>query len=198
MAREKQDNESLSLAIRKSHRTVSGLALLAVSSYIAWFWLVRKQGLSDQPEVWGQFGDYIGGLLNPLVAYAAFYWLTRSVSLQKQELAETRAALEETSASQERQASSAHTSVRVAALSSLISSIMGEVQIHRQHIQFILDQAMTHPAGAASKLDGTRLSSREIPDYLRDLNERINQRMTDRFGYEEELKQVLESSRGAI
>jgi hypothetical protein len=198
MASEDQDQQSLSAGIRKSHRVISGLALLAVASYMVWFWLVRKQGLSDKPEVWGQFGDYVGGLLNPLVAYAAFYWLTRSVSLQKQELAETRTALEETSASQERQARSAQISLRVAALSSLINSIMGEVQIHRQHIQFILDQAAAHPAGAASKPDGTRMGPREILEYLRDLNERIMLRMTDRFEYEEELKQLLEASRREI
>lgn len=194
MAREKEDYESLSAGIRQSHMIVSGLALLAVSTYVIWFWLARDYVLSEKAEAWGQFGDYVGGLLNPLVAYAAFYWLTRSVSLQKQELAEARAALEETSASQERQANSVQTSVKVAALSSLINSIIGEVQIHRQHIQFILDQANTHHAGAASKIDGTRLSASEIPDYLRELNERITQRMKDRFEYEEELKQHLAAS----
>lgn len=198
MARENRDVELLSLGIQKSHRIVSGLAILAVSSYVIWFWVVRDQVLSDQPDVWAQFGDFVGGLLNPLVAYAAFYWLTRSVSLQKQELAETRAALEETSASQERQACSAQTSVRVAALSSLINSIMGEVQIHRMHIQFILDQAAGHPTGAASKLDGARLSAREIPEYLRELNERITQRMAHRFDHEEELRRLLEDARRAV
>ena len=121
--------------------------------------------------------------------------VTRSVSLQKQELAETRAALEKSSASQERQAESAQTSLRIAALSSLINSIMGEVQIHRQHIQFVLDQAATHPAGASRKIDGTPMEPREIPAYLHDLNERITLRMTDRFAYEEELKRLLEESR---
>jgi hypothetical protein len=198
MIREKEDYESLSAGIRKSHTIVSGLALLAVLIYVIWFWLARDYVLSNGTEAWGQFGDYMGGLLNPLVAYAAFYWLTRSVSFQKQELAETRAALEETSASQERQANSVQTSVRVAALSSLINSIMGEVQIHRQHIQFVLDQANSNHVGAASKIDGTRLSASEIPYYLRELNDRITQRMTDRFEYEEELKQLLAASRGAI
>jgi len=195
MATENSEGKSLSVGIRRSHRVVTGLSLLVVASYIAWFWLARGQILSENPDAWGQFGDYVGGLLNPLVAYAAFYWLTRSVSLQKQELAETRAALEESSASQERQAEAAQSSLRIAALSSLINSIMGEVQIHRQHIQFVLDQAATHHAGASRKIDGTPLGPHEIPAYLNVLNERITRRMSDRFDYEEELKQLLEASR---
>ena len=75
MAAENSEDQSLSIGIRRSHRVVTGLALLAVASYIAWFWHARGQILSEKPEAWGQFGDYVGGLLNPLVAYAAFYWL---------------------------------------------------------------------------------------------------------------------------
>lgn len=198
MTRDKDDIETLTLGIRNSHRVVNMIALAVVASYVVWFFLVRHQELSLQPEVWGQFGDYIGGLLNPLVAYFAFYWLTRSVSLQKRELAETRVALEESSASQERQARAAHTSFRVAALSSLINSIMGEVQLQRMQIQFILDQAANSPAGAARKMDGSLITARQIPVYLEELNQIISQRMTDRFDHEQELKRLLEENRNPI
>ncbi|HVI25367.1 MAG TPA: hypothetical protein VM576_04130 [Xanthomonadaceae bacterium] len=192
MATDGKAADSFSLSIRRSRLLVVIFAMLVVSAYVLWFWLVKREGLSSDPEIWGQFGDYLGGLLNPLVAFAAFYWLTRSVALQKQELAETRAALEATSESQERQATSAQTSVKVAALSALINSIMGEVQIHRMHIQFVLDQAANHHAGTARKVDGTPLSAREIPGYLNEINERITQRMTLRSNYEEQLNRLLE------
>lgn len=194
----KEDIDSLTSGIRSAHRVVNAFALVVVASYVVWFFLVKRLSLSQQPEAWGQFGDYVGGLLNPLVAYFAFYWLTRSVFLQKQELAETRAALEESSASQERQARSAHISLRVAALSSLINSIMGEVQVQRLQIQFILDQSANHPGGAASRMDGTRVSAREIPSYLEELNADISRRMTERFEYEDELKRLLQENRDAI
>ena len=198
MPRDKSDLENLAIDVRSSHRIVNAVAIAVVASYVVWFWMFNRYGPSHDSQTWAHFGDYIGGLLGPLVAYFAFYWLTRSVSLQKQELADTRAALQDSSASQERQANSAQVSVRVAALSALINSIMGEVQIQRMQIQFILDQAASHPTGAASTLHGGRLSAREIPDYLRDLNQTIADRMNQRFDYEEELKQLLQESRRAI
>ncbi|WP_288400161.1 putative phage abortive infection protein [uncultured Acinetobacter sp.] len=42
---------------------------------------------------WGTFGDFIGGILNPIFALFAFYWLTYSVRLQIKELKDTRTEL---------------------------------------------------------------------------------------------------------
>jgi hypothetical protein len=190
VANESDSQESLTKSIARSHKFVHSAVLLALGAYMVWFWLVNGRSIADQPETWGQFGDYVGGVLNPLVAYFAFYWLTRSVSLQKKELEETRQALEESSKSQERQANSANSSARIAALSALINSIMGEVQIQRLQIQFLLDQASEHPAGAARKLDGTVVSAKELPEFLAVLNQRISDRMTERYAYEEELRKV--------
>lgn len=80
-----------------------GIAIVAValvSAYAGYFFGVLKQPLAENADKWGAFGDFIGGLLNPLVAFAAFYWLTQSVKLQKQELSETRKALEEAAQAQ--------------------------------------------------------------------------------------------------
>lgn len=189
----KDSPETLAKAINRSYKFVNASVVLAIGTYLFWFWLSKDRGISGNPDAWGQFGDYLGGVLNPLVAYFAFYWLTKSVSLQKEELAETRKALEDSSKSQEIQANAAQKSVRVAALSSLVNSIMGEIQVQRLQIQFLLDQAEKHHAGAARALDGTLIGPRELPEYLRDLNERISLRMTERLSYEEELKQLLQS-----
>ncbi|MDR0215924.1 MAG: hypothetical protein LBJ15_18275 [Comamonas sp.] len=78
-------------------------------------------------EKWGQFGDFIGGIMNPLVAFAAFYWLTQSVKLQKQELAETRKALEESAKAQTAQVTNGKASVRLAALSALANSLQSDI-----------------------------------------------------------------------
>lgn len=59
-------------------------ALLVV--YIATF----KSFPPGQPDAWGQFGDYMGGLLNPLISALALVFFARSYSLQKKELSETR------------------------------------------------------------------------------------------------------------
>lgn len=53
---------------------------------------------------WGTFGDFIGGILNPIFALFAFYWLTYSVRLQIKELKDTRTELAKASVAQEKSA----------------------------------------------------------------------------------------------
>lgn len=50
--------------------------------------------ISDKNEVWGTFGDYVGGILNPVIAAFAFYLITKTYELQKIELEESRKLLE--------------------------------------------------------------------------------------------------------
>lgn len=57
------------------------------------WWGVQDSELASSPTLWGAFGDYFGGLLNPVVALAALALLAYSISLQKAELKEARDAL---------------------------------------------------------------------------------------------------------
>jgi hypothetical protein len=82
-----------------------------------------KLPISTSQEHWGQFGDYVGGLLNPICAFMAFIWIVRSYSLQKTELAETRRALEESLDAQREQARLALLSARTQSLSIRLSAI---------------------------------------------------------------------------
>lgn len=52
---------------------------------------------------WGTFGDFFGGILNPIIASFALYWLITSVNLQIQELKKTNEALEKTVETAEKQ-----------------------------------------------------------------------------------------------
>lgn len=40
--------------------------------------------LSEKSEVWGQFGDYVGGVLNPILTFITIYLLINSLSLQRE------------------------------------------------------------------------------------------------------------------
>ena len=42
--------------------------------------------LSAQHELWGQFGDYVGGLLNPIFGFLALIGLLLTIALQSREL----------------------------------------------------------------------------------------------------------------
>lgn len=43
-----------------------------------------KGVLSQKTEVWGQFGDYVGGVVNPILTFITIYLLIRSIGLQRE------------------------------------------------------------------------------------------------------------------
>lgn len=68
--------------------------------------------MSDKNEVLGTFGDYVGGILNPVIAAFAFYLIAKTYELQKVELEESRKLLEISTRAQNAQ-------VKLAALTTL-------------------------------------------------------------------------------
>ncbi len=74
-----------------------GLVLLAISAFVilalAYLLTFRTSYLSTNPDSWGQFGDYIGGLLNPLISGCTLFVAINVWRLQKDELAATRQTL---------------------------------------------------------------------------------------------------------
>lgn len=79
------------------------LAVLATVGVVAWtaavltymFWF-RDQSISNSAEQWGQFGDYLGGVVNPLIGLATVVLLALSISTQREELQETKKELKAT------------------------------------------------------------------------------------------------------
>lgn len=62
---------------------VAALAILIiVLAYLAKFFPIFGTQLSEDTAVWGQFGDYIGGTLNPILSFLSVVLLIKSVSLQ--------------------------------------------------------------------------------------------------------------------
>jgi hypothetical protein len=45
--------------------------------------------LAEKQDVWGQFGDYVGGILNPLFSLTALFALLYTIKLQSKELHES-------------------------------------------------------------------------------------------------------------
>lgn len=71
---------------------LSALAIAGVFGTYAYFhqgWAVEPN-----PESWGQFGDYFGGILNPIFSFAAFAGLLYTIILQSRELHTAREANE--------------------------------------------------------------------------------------------------------
>jgi hypothetical protein len=66
-------------------------AVLLVAMYALAF---KSVPWNERPDAWGQFGDYIGGLLNPLVSLFTLMVAVAVWRLQKKELEETRKVLQ--------------------------------------------------------------------------------------------------------
>ena len=66
---------------------------LGVAALALWKYWVNFPYLSNKADAWGQFGDYIGGLLNPIIAACTLFVAMRVWDLQEKELKETRAEL---------------------------------------------------------------------------------------------------------
>lgn len=121
--------------------TAAIVALFAIGAisftYIAAFGTAR----SADPAVWGQFGDYFGGVLNPLFALAAFLSALWSISVQQRE---ARAASEQLAV---------QTELARKELESLASERLGEEFLHvirdiDQRLASLL-QSVISPPGVA-------------------------------------------------
>ena len=51
--------------------------------YAIQFWLNLGFSISEKTEVWGQLGDYFGGILNPILSFISIVLLVKSLTIQK-------------------------------------------------------------------------------------------------------------------
>ncbi|HCD6630743.1 hypothetical protein [Pseudomonas aeruginosa] len=59
-------------------------ALLVILLYIGFFYINLNYVVSDDPERWGQLGDYFGGVLNPILSFFSIVLLISSLRLQNE------------------------------------------------------------------------------------------------------------------
>jgi uncharacterized membrane protein len=81
------------------------LTIVAAGSALAISFVLAFGGLGQQREYWGQFGDFMGGLLNPLISFFTLIVAIEVWKLQRIEMRETKKALSDqaTTATQQRQ-----------------------------------------------------------------------------------------------
>lgn len=60
---------------------ILAIAIVFVSFFFN-FYVELGYGVSNNSEKWGQFGDYIGGVLNPILSFISIVLLIESVSIQ--------------------------------------------------------------------------------------------------------------------
>ena len=106
---ENKDLKKIESHIKVSLIVGSGLIIIVLGSYFINF----HKSISSSNEVWGTFGDFVGGTLNPILAALAFYWLIASIRLQLKELKDTRTVLEDTALHQKKIAELENTNINI-------------------------------------------------------------------------------------
>lgn len=127
---------------------IIGIILLVVGFYLYKF----HNGFSIENGDWGTFGDYVGGILNPVIAAFAFYLIAKSYELQKKELAETRKLLEVSTNAQKDQ-------IKLAALTALLNSNLTRISMIESDKGSLLQGRLYGSEGAPIKLYSTEFFS---------------------------------------
>ena len=99
------------MSFLKKHKNIIGLIafillpLVTIGFYIRYFY---KKDITQSPEIWGQFGDYMGGVINPIFGFISVVLLIYTIrqqqealSLQREELQATREELARSAKAQE-------------------------------------------------------------------------------------------------
>jgi len=178
-----QSREQMERGIKRWQYGLVGLGLTLISAYLIYFGMVLGQLPANDAEKWGQFGDFIGGVLNPIVAFAAFYWLTQSVKIQKQELHETKMALQEAAEAQRETAEAQKEAVQQ-------QKETAKAQMHAAHAQqesaksgALLLRASIHEALMRHELEEKRASQDR-------LNATLEEYMKQGFSWEGALQEL--------
>jgi hypothetical protein len=158
--------------------------IASLGAYVAYFWVYLRAPLGST-EAWGQFGDYVGGLLNPLIALLAFYWLTRSIELQAEEMRETRIALQTSASAQTQQQKLAEHTAVINALTGLLACYNTDIGSLRSEI-LALKSELAHPQNKSGLAivrldDGTVIhGDRDVTAELLRLSEILDRKLGDR------------------
>lgn len=181
--------QKLQSQIAWSKRLAVGAIFIVIAAYVVQFGLVLGEPLSGDAETWGQFGDYVGGALNPLIAFLAFYWLTQSIQLQREELSETRKALQDSARAQLKQEQHALKTARINALSALLTSHNNDITNVRGNIEFVAGQL--RQGATVYTPDGRLITNREGVDLLAHMNSGLVSALDRRLAAMDEVSVLL-------
>lgn len=87
-------------ALNKEASVAATVAAFAVGIFCAYFFyfIFVDRGQPGGPESWGAFGDFFGGIVNPVVGIATVILVVRTLNTTRMEAKETRQQLEEQTA----------------------------------------------------------------------------------------------------
>ena len=165
---------------RHARLSILAIGLVAFLMLLAYFVKFSGYGFSGKQEDWGVFGDFLGGVLNPAISLAALYWLTRSISLQKRELQESREALIDAAYSQSKQAKSSEVAAKLQLLSiemEIVSAQLAGEAAYQMQLLLRMDDGKSD-----QKIYDRKGILRSPPDIIKEVHESISQLSSRRDG----------------
>lgn len=85
--------DPLSDLLRWALIAVVGVAVSAGVAVLAYVFVFHQAGWSPDPAAWGEFGDFLGGLINPIVGIVTVFLVFLSISIQRREFKQSNDAL---------------------------------------------------------------------------------------------------------
>lgn len=164
--------DNLERRVRQSKLFVTAVTIIVPLTYILWFWFANNDSISNDSEKWGQLGDFIGGIANPIIAYFAFYWLATSVLIQKTELVETRKSLEASQRAQEEQAKTVLISTKLQYLNINLETLNSQINAESSYVNQLTQQSQIH--GSMYTITTRSGDQRKLNEVLPELNRQIS------------------------
>jgi len=132
-------------------------AIIIPGLYMLWF-LYQGQTISTDTAHWGTFGDFVGGILNPVVAFFALLLLMISIGIQREELRATRDELKEVNKHNERSNQKEDINRAIASIEKRIISLLEKpAPSSRQNTEYHLIQIFDN-LGLSGSFTGIRVT----------------------------------------
>ncbi len=175
--------------VKRSRYFAISIGAIVIGAYSLSFF---GANISSRTESWGQFGDYVGGLLNPIIAFLAFYWLTQSVLLQKEELADTKRALQESAQAQTKQEKHAEKTAKINAYNALLTMYNTDVSNIRSNLDFVnsqLNELRSNRPGYSPV--GKKINFQEAQELIDEMNNGLETTLNKRMEISNNITQLL-------
>jgi large-conductance mechanosensitive channel len=164
------------LILVKTNMAVSIVILIAVIVF-SFYFINFHHSFSDDNGKWGTFGDYVGGILNPIIAGFALYLIAESYKLQKKELEETRKLLKVSTDAQINQ-------IKIAAITALLNSNL-----------MCIDRANLDLDAIYKALDGNKTSRNpSVEKDIKELNNTLKRLREENKDLEDKIKYFLKEN----
>lgn len=152
----------------------AAVIVVVVLLYAIKFVGILGYGVSSDSAIWGQFGDFMGGSLNPILSFISIILLIKSLNLQNQVNVELREELADNKKTEKLQAFSTLFFNMINSQKSLLDSFL---------VNFLVDKGLMSPGGSTiirieEEIEALRDgggSDQNIIDYIDeiDVNDRI-------------------------